>query len=92
MGYDPIPAATFTPATPTPMNTMAAPAMASSAPATPQANPFASGSTMFQPGQQPAFADGGIVDAALKRVSDKYSDTGLPLNAMQILSKIAKSG
>jgi hypothetical protein len=92
LGYDPIPNASFTPATPPPINTAAAPTMPSSMPATPQTNPFASGSTMFEPGQQPAFADGGIVDAALKRVSSKYSDTGLPLNAMQILSKIAKSG
>ena len=84
--------ARFTPATPPPMNTAAAPTMPSSMPDTPQTNPFASGSTMFEPGQQPAFADGGIVDAALKKVSSKYSDTGLPLNAMQILSKIAKSG
>ena len=92
LGYDPIPNASFTPATPPPMNTAAAPTMPSSMPATPQTNPFASGSTMFEPGQQPAFADGGIVDAALKKVSSKYFDTGLPLNAMQILSKIAKSG
>jgi hypothetical protein len=92
LGYDPIPNASFTPATPPPINTAAAATMPSSMPATPQTNPFASGSTMFEPGQQPAFADGGIVDAALKRVSSKYSDTGLPLNAMQILSKIAKSG
>jgi hypothetical protein len=92
LGYDPIPNASFTPATPSSINTAAAPTMPSSMPDTPQTNPFASGSTMFEPGQQPAFADGGIVDAALKRVSSKYSDTGLPLNAMQILSKIAKSG
>ena len=92
LGYDPIGPASFSPATPPPMNTAAAPTMPSSMPATPQTNPFASGSTMFEPGQQPAFADGGIVDAALKKVSSKYSDTGLPLNAMQILSKIAKSG
>jgi hypothetical protein len=39
----------------------------------------------------PQFANGGIVDAALKKVSSKYTDTGLPLNAMEILSKIART-
>ncbi len=92
LGYDPIPNASFTPATPTAMNNMAAPAAANADPSAQQVAPFSSGSTIFQPGQQPAFADGGIVDAALKRVSDKYTNTGLPLNAMQILSKIARTG
>jgi hypothetical protein len=40
----------------------------------------------------PQFAGGGLVDAALKKVSSKYTDTGLPLNAMEILSKIARTG
>ena len=44
-------------------------------------------STSFQ-----QFAGGGLVDAALKKVSNKYTDTGLPLNAMEILSKIARTG
>jgi len=65
LGYDPIPSATFTPATPTAL------------PPT----------TSFQ-----QFAGGGLVDAALKKVSSKYTDTGLPLNAMEILSKIARTG
>jgi hypothetical protein len=38
------------------------------------------------------FAGGGLVDAALKKISNKYTDTGLPLNAMEILSKIARTG
>ena len=92
LGYDPIGPASFSPATPTAMNNMAAPAAANADPSAQQVAPFSSGSTIFQPGQQPAFADGGIVDAALKKVSSKYSDTGLPLNAMQILSKIARTG
>jgi hypothetical protein len=65
LGYDPIPSATFTPATPTTL------------PPT----------TSFQ-----QFAGGGLVDAALKKVSNKFTDTGLPLNAMEILSKIARTG
>jgi hypothetical protein len=65
LGYDPIPSATFTPATPTAL------------PPT----------TSFQ-----QFAGGGLVDAALKKISNKYTDTGLPLNAMEILSKIARTG
>ena len=65
LGYDSIPNATFTPATPTAL------------PPT----------TSFQ-----QFAGGGLVDAALKKVSIKYTDTGLPLNAMEILSKIARTG
>lgn len=88
--YDPIGNSTFVPATPTAM--MPTTFSGTGLPNPSENNPFASGSTMFEPGQQSAFADGGIVDAALKKVSNKYSDTGLPLNAMQILSKIAKSG
>jgi len=76
MTYAPLGPATFSPATPSNL----------------PMGDFASGSTTFNGAQIPAFADGGIVDAALKKVSNKYSDTGLPLNAMQILSKIAKSG
>ena len=88
--YDPIGNSTFAPATPTDMTPTTF--TGNGMPATPPNTSFASGSTVFEPGQQPAFADGGIVDAALKKVSSKYSDTGLPLNAMQILSKIARTG
>jgi len=38
------------------------------------------------------YADGGIVDAALRKVNSKYSPEGLPLSAMEILSKIARTG
>ena len=88
--YDPIGNSTFAPATPTDMTPTTF--TGNGMPATPPNTSFASGSTVFEPGQQPAFADGGIVDAALNKVSSKYSDTGLPLNAMQILSKIARTG
>jgi hypothetical protein len=38
------------------------------------------------------YAEGGIVDAALRKINSKYSPEGLPLSAMEILSKIARTG
>jgi len=38
------------------------------------------------------YAEGGIVDAAMRKVNSKYSPEGLPLSAMEILSKIARTG